>query len=100
MGWKGDCNGDGSGWHITGCAIYNQQIARMINGIASCDRIPWDYQCRSAMLSKGKEISKIHLCWRAREAKDDIFFRHYAMVHGYKDNSLLKLVRTKYCKNS
>jgi len=95
VGWKGDCNGDGTGWHITGCAIYDQQIARMIPCVSMCDSVPWDYQCRGKILEVGKETPLIHLCWRARDAKPDILKKKWALCHGYKDGSLRKLVREK-----
>lgn len=98
MGWKGDCNGNGTGWHITGCAIYDQQIARTIPCLTMCDGIPWDYKCRDEMLRVGKETLKIHLCWRAKNATPDILKNRWSIAHGYKDGSLLKLVRKEYVK--
>ena len=98
MGWKGDCNGDGTGWHITGCAIHDQQFARAVPGVTQSDLIAWDYQHRAKILAVSQETSKIHLCWRAHDAQVDIFFKHYAMVHGYKDGSLRRIVREKFIR--
>lgn len=96
MGWKGDCNGDGTGWHITGCALYDQQIARIIPCLTMCDAIPWDYHCRARMLEVGQETNQIHLCWRARDANSGLLVQPWAVAHGYKDGSLRDVVRKKY----
>ena len=98
IGWKGDCNGNGTGWHINGCAIYDQQFARIVPCVTQCDGIPWDYHCRGKMLEVGKETNLIHLCWRAGDATPDILKKGWMIAHGYKDGSLRKLVRKKHLK--
>jgi hypothetical protein len=95
-GWTGDCNGDGTGWHITGCALYDPEIAIKMPFITSTAGGAWDYEHRRAIMARGERTTLIENWYRKNKAPDSLMDKKYAVVHGIKDGSLCDMVRKKY----
>lgn len=95
MGWIGDCNGDGTGFHITGCAVYDTKIAQILPDITMSCIAPWDYEHRNLIMGVGEKTTLIENCYRRAEPDPALLESGYAVVHGFKNDSLLKMVREK-----
>lgn len=94
VGHMMDCDGNGRGMHITGCALYHPQISRILPEITLSDRMAWDYQHRAKIVAMGDHTPYILSIYKARDAQPSILSDNQAVViHGYKDFSLVNLVR-------
>jgi len=100
MGWIGDCDGGGNGTHITGCAIYHPKIAVLLPQITSSCTIPWDYEHRRLIIGVGERTNLIENAYRAVNATPATLDLPFAVIHGFKDESLLDLVSRKYLTKS
>lgn len=99
IGCRSDCNGDGTGDHITGCAIYHPNIARLMPYLTTCSGTAWDYEFRSDIVQVGGHTNLIENWYRARNAEPGILDRTKVgvnIIHGFKDDSLINLVKNKY----
>lgn len=99
LGCRHDCNGDGSGDHITGCALYHPNIARILPQITTCDNVAWDYLYRDKIVQMGGPTRLIENWYKATNANPGILDRTRAgvvVIHGHKDLSLINLVKKKY----
>lgn len=96
VGCRHDCNGDGTGDHITGCALYHPNIARILPQICTCDNMAWDYQHRSTIVKNGGPTELIRNRYKARNVEPSIMEDTAAVIHGIKDFSLINLVKKKF----
>lgn len=95
VGCKADANGDGSGWHITGCALYDCSISRIIPGLTTCTRQAWDWQFKHKIIEVGHHTNAIALKYKTTEPDAAMVESHYTVVHGWKNNWLINAVRAK-----
>lgn len=99
MGCRSDCNGDGSGDHITGCAVYHPRIAKIFPQLMSCDTVAWDYLHRARIVAMGKHTPLVENWYRATNAPVGILDRINVgvnIIHGFKDSSVINHVKKKY----
>lgn len=99
IGCRSDCNGNGTGDHITGCALYHPNIARIIPEITRSSEVAWDYEHRARIVAMGGHTKIIENWYKATKADPGILDRVNVgvnIIHGYKDDSLVKLVKKKY----
>lgn len=99
MGCRSDCHGDGTGDHITGCAVYHPNIARIYPPLTMCDNVAWDYLHRAKMVAMGKHTTLIENWYKAKNAPYGIVDRVNVgvnILHGFKDNSVINHVKKKY----
>lgn len=97
VGCRSDCNGNGTGDHITGCALYDPRICKLLPEIVRCDRTAWDYQCRARIVQMGMHTKLIQNWYKARNAHAGILDQSgVVIIHGHKDNSMISLVKKKY----
>lgn len=99
VGCRADCNGDGSGDHITGCALYHPNIARLMPKLTSCTGQAWDYKFRAEIVQKGGSTHLIENWYNARNADKGILDRisnGVRIIHGFKDRSMVEHVANKY----
>lgn len=97
IGCRHDCNGDGTGDHITGCAMYHPNIARILSCITTSDGIAWDYQHRAKIVAMGGHTKLIQNWYKARNAHSGIIDQSgVVLIHGFKDRSLSDLVKKKF----
>lgn len=82
--------------HITGCALYDPMIARRLPFLATSDRLAWDWQHRRAMCDYGVNTPAIQNRFRCMNATESTLQEPQAVTHGFKDESLIKLVASKY----
>lgn len=87
--------------HITGCAIYDAKIAMKLSKLVSPSRGAWDWEFRRDIVRMGQHTDKIILKYRATEGAEEMmaFGNPPAIVHGWKNKSLLGLVAKKYGVN-
>lgn len=93
VGCKCDANGNGTGWHITGCALYDPNIARILPEITLASTWAWDWGCKDKIVKIGSHTNSIGLKYKARDATASDLEGGYSVMHGFKDNSLINLVR-------
>lgn len=97
IGCRHDCNGDGSGDHITGCAIYDPNIARILPEITRSDGIAWDYEHRAKIVAMGGGTKLIQNWYKAKNADPGIIEQGGVVaIHGFKDLSLCNIVKKKF----
>lgn len=97
VGCRADCNGDGTGDHITGCALYHPDIARILPCITQCSHVAWDYQHRDKIIGMGGPTRLITNWYKATKAPQGILDQPGVVVtHGFKDRSVINLVKQKY----
>lgn len=97
VGCRSDCNGNGTGDHITGCALYHPNIARIIPEIATCDNVAWDYHLRDRIVAMGGNTKTIQNRYRETNVDPGIINEPgVVIIHGVKDNSLVSLVKKKF----
>lgn len=96
VGCMGDCNGNGTGIHITGCALYDPNIAKIIPEITNC-QMAWDYEHRDKIVAMGKHTDLIKNPYKALNAPESLLDDPVSVVyHGYKDSSLTDLVKKRF----
>lgn len=95
VGCKCDANGNGTGWHITGCALYDPQIARILPKITMASTWAWDWGCKEDIVRMGSHTNAIGLKYKARNATESDADVNFSVTHGFKDNSLINMVRKK-----
>lgn len=97
LGCRSDCNGDGTGDHITGCAVYHPNIARLMTDITRCDRVAWDYQHRDKIIRVGGHTKLIQNRYHQNNVDPGVINEPgVVIIHGVKDRSLVKIVSHKY----
>lgn len=99
VGCRHDCNGDGSGDHITGCALYHPNITRILPDIVRSDGVAWDYQHRAKIVAMGAHTKLIENWYKHKNAPAGILDRTKVgavILHGFKDSSVSILVKKKY----
>jgi len=99
VGCRSDCNGDGTGDHITGCALYHPNIARMMPELTSCSGVAWDYLLRAKIVALGSHTPLIENFYNAKNLPMDICERSkigVRVIHGAKDRSVVNSVAKKY----
>lgn len=97
VGCRADCNGDGSGDHITGCALYDPDIARILPKITRSSGIAWDYEHRASIISVAGTTKLIQNWYKAKNAHAGIADQTgVVLIHGHKDLSMINVVKNKY----
>lgn len=90
-------DGTQQGRHINGCALYHPEIARLMPEICSCDGVAWDWQLREKIIQVSHNTDLIRLMYNSRNADPILLTQNPPVViHGHKDDSLLKLVAQKF----
>lgn len=95
VGCRHDCHGDGSGDHITGCAMYDPNIASILPKITTSSQWAWDYEHRADIVQMGQHTNLIYNAYKARNVAPTILEYGAAIIHGVKDYSLQRIVREK-----
>lgn len=100
VGCRHDCNGDGSGDHISGSCLYHPSIARIMPEITrSCD-IAWDYEHRARIVAMGAHTNLIANLYKATnifpESLQGLLDQGTLVCHGVKDYSVVDFVKKKY----
>lgn len=97
IGCRHDCNGNGTGDHITGCALYHPNIARILPEITRSDGIAWDYQHRAKIVAMGGHTNLIQNWYKARNVHPSAIEQPgVVVIHGAKDRSITDAVKRKY----
>lgn len=96
VGFTHSVDGTKEGMHTNGNAIYDQQIARLLPKITSCDRTAWDWQYRHEMLARTQHTNAIINRYKATNVKKDDADYGFAVIHGVKDDSLIKIVASEF----
>lgn len=100
LGHKLSIDGRPEGMHINGCALYDTQIARKMPGLTSAGLGAWDWQHRVGIVKNGQDTPVIRLYYKHENAPKN-FIEGFkanapAVVHGFKDRSLLELAAKKF----
>lgn len=99
MGHRHDCNGNGTGDHISGSCLYDWNIMRIIPKLSGA-QAAWDYEHRAAIVRVGQHTHLIHNMYKARNVEHNTFDtfvkQGVAVVHGIKDSSGVNWVKAKY----
>lgn len=99
MGHRHDCNGDGTGDHISGSCLYDLSIVKVVPKITSA-LAAWDYEHRAAIVRVGQHTHLIHNLYKARDVDPNTLAQFLkegvAVTHGVKDLSAINWVKQKY----
>lgn len=100
IGCRHDCNGNGTGDHISGSCLYHPNIARIMPEITRSSDIAWDYEHRDRIVEMGGHTNLIANLYRATnilpESLQGLIDNGTMVVHGVKDNSVVNFVKSKY----
>lgn len=97
IGHRSDCDGNGKGDHITGCSIYDPNIARILPEITRCDNVAWDYLHRNKIVRIGGSTNLIQNRYRQTNLPPGVIEEPgVVIIHGTKDNSVVNAVARKY----
>lgn len=88
--------GCSDGQHITGCAIYHPNIARIMPKISSAGGQAWDWMYRQDILAMGQHTNLIENHYHGQNCDPANANGQAAIIHGYKDFSLLNAVADKF----
>lgn len=97
LGCRHDCDGNGKGDHITGCALYDPDIARIMPAITRCDRVAWDYALRDKIVAIGGSTRLIQNRYKQTNLPAGVIEEPgVCIIHGCKDLSVVNAVKRKY----
>lgn len=99
MGCRSDCNGDGSGDHISGSCLYHPNIAKLMPELTGVTGQAWDYKHRAKIVQVGAHTPMIENWYKATNLPPDIANRSelgVRAIHGCKDRSVVNSVANKY----
>lgn len=97
IGCRGDCNGNGTGDHISGSCLYDPQIARLMPYLTTCTNVAWDYLHRQKIVSVGGHTKLIQNRYKQTRLPPGVINEPgVVVIHGVKDNSVLDAVKRKY----
>lgn len=97
IGARSDCNGNGTGDHISGCALYDPQIAKLMPYLTTCSNIAWDYQHRAKIVSVGGNTKLIQNRYKQTRLPPSVIEEPgVVIIHGAKDSSVIDAVKRKY----
>lgn len=99
VGCRGTIDGTTQSDHITGCALYHPNIAKLMPKLTSCTGMAWDYRYRAEIIQVGGHTHMIENFYNSKDFKDDIVNRADLGVrihHGCKDRSVVEAVAKKY----
>lgn len=97
VGCRADCNGDGTGDHISGCALYDPNIARIFPALTTCDLVAWDYHHRAKIVSMGGPTNLIQNRYKQTNIDAGVIEEPgVVLIHGVKDMSVINAVKRKY----
>lgn len=97
VGCRHDCHGDGTGDHISGCALYHPNIARILPEITRCDNWAWDYQHRAAIVRMGGPTKLIQNRYKQTNVDPGVIEEPgVVLIHGVKSPCVMNAVKKKY----
>lgn len=97
VGSRSDCNGNGTGDHITGCAIYHPEIARLMPYLTTCSQVAWDYQHRNRMVLNGSHTNLIQNRYRQTNVDPRVIEEPgVVIIHGVKTKCIVNAVAKKF----
>lgn len=97
VGCRGDCNGDGTGDHITGCALYHPNIARLMPYLTTCQNVAWDYMHRDKIVASGGPSRLIQNRYGQKNLDHGVINEPgVVVIHGVKTDCIVKAVKQKY----
>lgn len=97
VGCRHDCDGGGKGDHITGCALYDPNIARIMPDITRCDKTAWDYALRDRIVAIGGSTSLIQNLYKQTKLPPSVIEQTgVCILHGVKDWSVVNAVKRKF----
>lgn len=100
VGCRGTVDGSSQSDHITGCALYHPNIARLMPELTSCTGMAWDYKFRAKIIANGGHTPLIENFYNHKNADPllvvDRLSKGVRIIHGFKDRSVMDLVAQKY----
>lgn len=97
VGSRTDCNGNGTGDHISGSCLYHPDIARLMPYLTTCSGIAWDYQHRAKIIASGGDTKLIQQRYHQKNLSPGVIEEPgIVVIHGCKDLSVVNAVKKKY----
>lgn len=98
VGCKTTVDGSADSSHITGCALYDPKIALKMKVLTACSAGAWDWEHRRKILGVGQHTDRVHMIYRGKNADPKLVTQKNppAVLHGIKDDSLLRLMSQKH----
>lgn len=97
IGCRHDCNGDGTGDHLSGCCLYDPNIARILPCITTSGNVAWDYAHRAKIVAIGAHTNLIQNHYKATTGDPRIIDQQgVSIIHGYKTSFVRDLVKAKF----
>lgn len=99
VGCRGKISEENDSDHITGCALYHPNIARLLGEITYTSGAAWDWEHRHKIIENGQHTALIENHYHAINADPNIVNRAdlgVRIIHGFKCRSMIDAVAKKY----
>jgi hypothetical protein len=97
VGYFSTTDGTKNGYHVNGCSLYDPNITKIFPAITSCSSVAWDWALRHQMMNMAQPTDKLLLWYKASNITEDMINNlKCSVLHGVKDDSLLRIIGNKY----
>lgn len=100
VGCRGQVDESTSSSHVTGCALYHPNIARLMPKLTGATGEAWDWKYRAEIVAVAGHTNTIENWYKATNAApglvDDRSSKGVRIIHGFKCPSLINQVASKY----
>lgn len=97
VGCRSTIDGSSQSDHITGCALYHPNIARVMPYLTTSSEVAWDYIHREKIIASGGSTKLIQNRYGQRNLPPGVIDEPgLVIIHGCKDASVTQAVRAKH----
>lgn len=97
VGCRSTIDGSSQSDHITGCALYHPNIARLMPYLTTCSLVAWDYLHRDKIIASGGHTKLIQNRYHQKNLSPGVIEEPGVVIlHGVKDLSVVNAVKRKY----
>lgn len=97
VGCRSTIDGNSQTDHVTGCAIYHPNIARLMPYLTTCQSVAWDYLHKEKILQVAGSTTIIQNRYGQRNVDHGAINEPgLVIIHGVKSDCIVKAVKAKY----
>lgn len=97
VGCRSTIDGNSQTDHVTGCALYHPNIARLMPYLTNCQTVAWDYQHRAKILQVAGSTPIIQNRYGQRNLDHAVINEAgVVVIHGVKSDCIVRAVKAKY----
>lgn len=97
VGCRSTIDGTSQSDHITGCALYHPNIAKLMPYLTTCQMMAWDYQHRDKIIASGGHTKLIQNRYGQKNVDPNIINEPgVVIIHGVKTPCIVNAVKKKF----